>query len=1067
MTSSNKTAARSSSFLARVMTCARNEKLQAALILLLQIAAFLWIPLSRYNEVHYSAADLTQAFSLTRIEPGHLPGNQLQSDAVTQMQPWTMLNKEEALEGRLPLWNRWNGAGCPHLANYQSAVFSPFRLPYLIADFKTGLLLAAALKLFALGFFTYLFLREIHARHLAALVGATIFTFAGHNTLLNYFPHVGALVALPGGMYFVEVAVRRFERARAEGRRASLRGPLIGLTLVFLAGLLAGNPEPFYFAVLLVAPYALFRLGAQWHAARGDGRARLDVLALGGKLAFAALLALGLAAIQILPFFEYLRESRVIEQRSLRQTPLEWVWWPLMMFPDVLGNPASPYKLSDNVPPPNYELVVVAYTGAGAMALAVLSLLFARRSAFTLFFALAGATWVVYAYDLFGATDLFLKIPTLDMAPMNRSQGVWNFIVACLAALCVEFAWRTEGRRRWLPVVCVFLVGLSALIACLVGADELIESYSLYSSPFRGRFLEFVPAHIRSMSVIFAASLGMLVLLWLARSFAARAVATSGLIVCSFLCTGWLFHTYNPVTENRFFFPVTPAIQTLQEKVGDQRLAILGEDMIPPSSNIPYHLEIISNYDAMWVRDYDLLFRDHFGDGNNWRPIIKGSKNSLRLFGVQYVLAKWGWNWIDSGLAGFAKNMALSPQRREILPGKDVTQTFKSRISGLRAVMVHLSTFPKQTDCDLVFRLDDLTSGKTIVTRTLSGEEIQSSVFKKRHVTWTRDFQLDPAGRPVVIRFEPQLDSRGHDYRITLSTPNGQPGRTICAWSMPVAGYDEGEAHYGTDKLAGEILFDWTCFGEPTYEPVAEIEDYVLYRFREARPRYSIVREAVVAASNTQALDSLRVPSFNPDLLVILGPATDENGGDLPIRVHAKRRIVKFEGSDYCYLVAPDGKSLAHIDDEATFVANGIDWKDIEKLPAANAAEFVFISDADREAKRRAGLILLDPKAPGREPIEVLEETPIETRLRIKNETRGYLVLDRAHFPGWRATVNGAEAPVLRANYAFSAVTLPEGDLEVRVWYEPASLRQGLWIGIGCLVMGLGSLFVGRRRRLA
>ena len=627
MTSAAKPSVQSRSPWTRFLRCLHNEKLQAALLLLLLIAGFLWIPLSRYDEVYYSAADLTQSFSLTRIEPGHLPGNQLQSDAVTQMQPWTMLNREEALAGRLPLWNRWNGAGCPHLANYQSAVFSPFRIPYLIASFKAALLLGAALKLFALGFFTYLFLREINVRHLAALVGATIFTFAGHNTLLNYFPHVGALVALPGGLYFIELAVRRLERARAAGLRASLRGPLVGLALVLLAGLLAGNPEPFFFAILFIAPYTWFRLATRWRATHGDRRARLDVLALAGKLAFAGLIALGLGAIQILPFFEYLRESRVIEQRSLRQTPLEWVWWPLMMFPDVLGNPASPYKLSDNVPPPNYELVVVAYTGAGAMALALLSLLFARRSAFTWFFAIAGITWVVYAYDLFGATDLFLKIPTLDMAPMNRSQGVWNFIVACLAALCVEFAWRAEGRRRWLPVLAVFLVGLSAFIACIIGADELIESYSLYASPNRGRFLEFVPDHIRSMTVVFAASLGMLVLLWLARSHVARAVATLGLVVCSFMCTGWLFHAYNPVTENRFFFPVTPAIRTLQEHVGEQRLAILGEDMIPPASNIAYHLELLSNYDAMWVRDYDLLYRDHFGDGNNWRPMFKGTKN--------------------------------------------------------------------------------------------------------------------------------------------------------------------------------------------------------------------------------------------------------------------------------------------------------------------------------------------------------------------------------------------------------------------------------------------------------
>ena len=92
---------------ARLAASARAGALQASIVLLIEIALFLWTPISRYDEVYYSAADLTQAFSLTRIEPGHQPGNQLQSDAVTQMQPWFMLNREELAAGRMGL--------CPQL----------------------------------------------------------------------------------------------------------------------------------------------------------------------------------------------------------------------------------------------------------------------------------------------------------------------------------------------------------------------------------------------------------------------------------------------------------------------------------------------------------------------------------------------------------------------------------------------------------------------------------------------------------------------------------------------------------------------------------------------------------------------------------------------------------------------------------------------------------------------------------------------------------------------------------------------------------------------------------------
>ena len=112
-----------------------SETLQGALVLAAFLCVFFSTPLARYDEVHYSSADLTQDFCLTKFEGGHHPGNKLLSDAVVQMQPWEMFNKRELAAGRFPLWNTWNGNGCPHFANYQAAVLSPFSIPYYVLDF--------------------------------------------------------------------------------------------------------------------------------------------------------------------------------------------------------------------------------------------------------------------------------------------------------------------------------------------------------------------------------------------------------------------------------------------------------------------------------------------------------------------------------------------------------------------------------------------------------------------------------------------------------------------------------------------------------------------------------------------------------------------------------------------------------------------------------------------------------------------------------------------------------------------------------------------------------------------
>src|SRR6185436_7200751 len=171
------------------------------------------------------------------------------------------------------------------------------------------------------------------ARQTAALIGATAFMFSGHNVLLLSFPHVGAMVAMPAGFFFVERTIRRIEEwyqnatpRRTDGTRAPARPrvfwPLFGLTASFCAGLLAGNPEPFFFSALFVGVFAIVRLARAWWKLGRDRAAGREVLRLGLLLCTSCLLAAGLTAFQTLTFFEYLNLSRVLEQRSATQTPL-------------------------------------------------------------------------------------------------------------------------------------------------------------------------------------------------------------------------------------------------------------------------------------------------------------------------------------------------------------------------------------------------------------------------------------------------------------------------------------------------------------------------------------------------------------------------------------------------------------------------------------------------------------------------------------------------------------------------------------------------------------------------
>ena len=78
---------------------------------------------------------------------------------------------------------------------------------------------------------------------------------------------------------------------------------------------------------------------------------------------------------------------------------------------------------------------------------------------------------------------------------------------------------------------------------------------------------------------------------------------------------------------------------------------------------------------------------------------------------------------------------------------------------------------------------------------------------------------------------------------------------------------------------------------------------------------------------------------------------------------------------------------------------------------------------------------------------------PQEIVMGVQADRDCYVFISDTYYPGWKATVDGEEAPVLRANYAFRALAVSEGKHEVRMVYEPAPFRIGIILSIAGLVL--------------
>ncbi len=100
---------------------------------------------------------------------------------------------------------------------------------------------------------------------------------------------------------------------------------------------------------------------------------------------------------------------------------------------------------------------------------------------------------------------------------------------------------------------------------------------------------------------------------------------------------------------------------------------------------------------------------------------------------------------------------------------------------------------------------------------------------------------------------------------------------------------------------------------------------------------------------------------------------------------------------------------------------------------------------------------------------EVDLKTPAPERLAlsVSSEQPCILVLSEVDYPGWRATVDGQPAGLLRADGAFRGLLVPSGRHEVTLLFSPPALAWGAALSAATLLAALARLLWSWRRRSA
>jgi hypothetical protein len=112
-------------------------------------------------------------------------------------------------------------------------------------------------------------------------------------------------------------------------------------------------------------------------------------------------------------------------------------------------------------------------------------------------------------------------------------------------------------------------------------------------------------------------------------------------------------------------------------------------------------------------------------------------------------------------------------------------------------------------------------------------------------------------------------------------------------------------------------------------------------------------------------------------------------------------------------------------------------------------------TDDERALK---GFLSPTPVGPD-EKVVVVRHDPQRVELKASLDRPGLVILADTYYPGWKLTIDGRPAPILRANRMMRGAAVPSGDHTLVYRYEPMSFQLGAIISIAGLISVLVMLW--------
>jgi len=97
-------------------------------------------------------------------------------------------------------------------------------------------------------------------------------------------------------------------------------------------------------------------------------------------------------------------------------------------------------------------------------------------------------------------------------------------------------------------------------------------------------------------------------------------------------------------------------------------------------------------------------------------------------------------------------------------------------------------------------------------------------------------------------------------------------------------------------------------------------------------------------------------------------------------------------------------------------------------------------------------------------PASVESESEQDLALRVDAPQQAALVVSTPFYPGWKATIDGRDTAIYRADFAFQGVVMPAGQHQVRLTFDPRSFKLGAVISLAGWLAALAVMAAGVAR---